>query len=295
MLDLRQTSHYASFMASQGWIVERIEGINYFIKRFPVVGSILKIQRPKKIDFKEIERLSKKYRVFQTILEPNLETTNVGTTTIHSQILAHGFKLSKTPYLPTKTLQIDLIQSEGAIYADLKRNIKTGIRRAKALSEHSDPKGENTLIKEYSTPQELEIFQKAWTKSVNFSRYVPSIETLINLRKSFPHSYSMILASHNIVGSIIGGVIFTRVSHDSVNYMYGFSSKAGRTSLAHAALLYHGILWAKRMGCKVFDFEGIYDERFPNKSWLGFTRFKHSFGGYEAEYPGCYTKLRLWM
>lgn len=52
-------------------------------------------------------------------------------------------------------------------------------------------------------------------------------------------------------------------------------------------------MWAKKRGCKIFDFEGIYDERFPNKSWLGFTHFKKSFGGYEVSYPGTYTKTRL--
>ena len=37
---------------------------------------------------------------------------------------------------------------------------------------------------------------------------------LINLRKSFPDNYSLFLASHNISGSIIGGVLFTRSLHD---------------------------------------------------------------------------------
>jgi lipid II:glycine glycyltransferase (peptidoglycan interpeptide bridge formation enzyme) len=47
------------------------------------------------------------------------------------------------------------------------------------------------------------------------------------------------------------------------------------------------------MGCKIFDFEGIYDSRFPIKSWLGFTHFKKQFGGNEIAYPGCYIKFRL--
>jgi len=50
---------------------------------------------------------------------------------------------------------------------------------------------------------------------------------------------------------------------------------------------------AKKMGCKIFDFEGIYDDRFPLKSWLGFSRFKKSFGGLEVEYPGAYSKFLL--
>ncbi|KKP30162.1 MAG: hypothetical protein UR20_C0056G0005 [Candidatus Woesebacteria bacterium GW2011_GWE2_31_6] len=70
MTDIRQTLEYANYLKSNGWIVERINGINYFIKKLPLLGSILKLQRPKEIDFKIIKKLSKKYGVFQTIIEP---------------------------------------------------------------------------------------------------------------------------------------------------------------------------------------------------------------------------------
>lgn len=283
MVDIHQSPQYANFLSSSGWIIEKICGVNYFIRNLPLFGSILKIQRPKEIYFDEIDRLCQKYHVFQTILEPSLFSTRGDFTTFdHNLLLHHGFRLSKSPYLPSKTLQIDLTKSQKDIEKGFMRNIRTGIKR-----------GEGFLTKSYSTPRELEIFRNAWEDSVKLSRFVPSLQTLINLRKSFPDNYSLFLASHNISGRIIGGVIFTRCLHNSVNYMYGFMSQEGRTSLTHAGLLYQGILWGKEMNCKIFDFEGIYDERFPNKSWLGFTRFKESFGGSEVIYPGCYTKLSL--
>ena len=92
------------------------------------------------------------------------------------------------------------------------------------------------------------------------------LQQLLNLRKSFPGSYSLFLASHNIVGRIIGGVLFTRSLHDFAYYWQAFTNKEGRTSLSQYSLLYQGILWAKKHGCKVFDFEGIYDPRFPIKA-----------------------------
>ncbi len=126
---------------------------------------------------------------------------------------------------------------------------------------------------------------------------MPSLQTLLNLKKSFPQSKSLFLASHNISGRIIGGVIFTTSSHDRSNYItyywQAFTSKEGRTSLSQYSLLWRGILWAKKQGYKIFDFEGIYDTRFPNKSWLGFTHFKRSFGGIEVSYHGCYIKFSL--
>ncbi|KKP47629.1 MAG: Methicillin resistance protein [Candidatus Woesebacteria bacterium GW2011_GWA1_33_30] len=270
MTDIRQSVNYAKYLKSQGWIIERIKNTNYFIRKLPLIGSVLKIQRPKNIDFKTTKKLEKKYRVFQTIIEPNLNLNS-------QKLKANNYKLSKNPYLPSKTLHLDLT-SPFVFKKETRRSIKIG---------------DKLKIVEYSTPKEIEKFYKAWKKSVSFNRYVPNLESLINLKKNFLNNHSIFLASHNKVGNIIGGAIFTRSSHDFVYYWYGFTNKEGRTSLSQYSLLYSGILWARKQGCKIFDFEGIYDDRFPNKSWLGFTHFKKSFGGSEVLYPGCYTKFRL--
>ncbi|HKC04779.1 MAG TPA: hypothetical protein VKC54_02825 [Patescibacteria group bacterium] len=279
MTDIRQSVYYANYLKREGWIVERIEKINYFIKKLSFVGSILKVQRPEKINFDTIDKLARKYRVFQIIIEPKDE--------VQTELLASdGFKLSKNPFLPSKTLQINLTQSEKTIFNHFKKDTRRVITR-----------GEAQNIKVYNSPNEIKIWRKAWKNSVKFDRYVPSLKQLINLRKSFPQNKSLFLASHNIFSRIIGGALFTVSSHERSNYIsyywYGFTNNEGRSTLSQVPLLYQGILWAKRQGCKVFDFEGIYDARFPNKSWLGFTHFKKSFGGNEVLYPGSYTKLRL--
>ncbi len=275
MEDIRQSSKYVDYLKREGWAVERVNSINYFIKKLPLIGAVMKVQRPEKIDFETIDKLAQKYRVFQVIIEPK-DLNN------ESRIMNHGYKLSKSPYLPTKTLRIDLTQSQKAIFSHFKKDARRAIKQ-----------GSDQIIKSYSTPDEIKMWCEAWKKSVNYLRFVPGEKQLINLRKSFPDNYSIFLASHNIYGSIIGGALFTRSSHDIVYYWYGFTNKEGRTSLSQYSLLYQGILWAKKMGCKIFDFEGIYDERFPQKSWFGFTHFKRSFGGYEVKYPGCYTKFRF--
>lgn len=281
MNDIRQSINYANYLKSQGWIVERIDNINYFIKKLPIIGSVLKIQRPKEIRYKDIKILSKKYKTFQIIIEPDLATSTITAKKYHNLLLHYGYKLSKSPFLPTKTIHLDLTKL-------LKFNKET--RRAIR-------KGSSLKIKKCSTPQQIKNFHNEWKKSINFRRFIPSLESLLNLRKNFPNNHSIFLTSHNKVGRIIGGALFTTSSHDASNYItyywYGFTNKEGRTSLSQYSLLYQGILWAKSNGSKVFDFEGIYDDRFPNKSWLGFTHFKKSFGGTEVHYPGCYTKFRL--
>lgn len=279
MIDIRQTESYAKYLRSIGWRVERIAEINYFIKKMPLLGSVLKVQRPEEIRIDTINKLCRKYGVFQTIIEPKNE--------LDAKYLASiGFKLSKSTYLPSKTLQIDLTQNKEDILKHFKKDARYALRKGGALN-----------FKEYSTPEEIKIFREEWKKSVKMSRYVPSAEQLIKLKKSFPQSHSIFLASHNIVSRIIGGVIFTTSSHGSSNrityYWQSFTNSEGRSTLANYPLLYQGILWAKKNGYKIFDFEGVYDPRFPNKDWLGFTHFKRSFGGYEVAYPGCYTRYQL--
>lgn len=295
MIDIRQTQEYANYLKREGWIVERIDGVNYFIRRILIVGSILKIQRPEKLDLALMIRIIRAYKVYQVIVEPKDKK--------QAEILVkNGFRLAKSTYLPSKTLQIDLTQPKEKIFRKFKKDARQAIR--KSYSSHYDSLdslrvggGQGITIRQYSTPNEIKIFRKAWKKSVNLRRWVPGETQLVNLRKSFPQYKSLFLASHNIIGRIIGGAIFTTSSHDRSNYiMYywqAFTNSEGRTSLSQYSLLWYAILWAKKHKYKVFDFEGIYDPRFPNKSWLGFTHFKRSFGGQEVSYPGCFVKFRL--
>lgn len=286
MIDIRQSESYGEYLKSQGWIVERIGNTNYFIKRLPIVGSVLKVQRPSNIDFETIKKIEKRYKVFQTIIEPDLAASVDSFSGIHILLQNSGFKLSKSPFLPTKTIHLDLTRPVDDIFRNFSKDTRYSIR-----------KGEGLIIKEYKSPSDIKIFHNAWKKSVNFNRYVPSLDSLLKIKKSFPQNKSSFLASHNKFGRIIGGALFTSTSHGVSDYItyywYGFTNKEGRTSLSQYSLLHQSILWAKKNGSKIFDFEGIYDDRFPQQSWLGFTHFKGSFGGTEVTYPGCYIKFKL--
>ena len=276
-MDIRQSPQYANYLKSLGWTVERIDNTNYFIKKIPIIGGVLKVQRPKRLNFEVIEQLGKKYRVFQIIVEPDLTGIGSGVSRsikYHNLLLSQGFKLSKSPFLPTKTLQIDLTQTKEKIFNAFKKDARLALRKTKDLG-----------FKIYDLSN-IKEFRKTWKKSVKFNRYVPPLEHLINLRKSFPKNNSLFLASHN------AGAIFIRTK-DIAYYWQAFTNKEGRNQQTQYQVVWKGIHWAKKQGCKIFDFEGIYDSRFPNKSWLGFTHFKKSFDGYEVEYPGCYTKFRF--
>jgi len=271
-MDIRQSLFYANYLRSIGWVVKRIDKTNYFIKHFPIIGSIMKIQRPESLNFKTIDNLSHKHGVFKIIIEP-LDKNAI-------KILENqGYKLSKNPYLPTKTLEINLKQTKKTILFAMNKDTRRAAKR-----------GESLDIREV---KDLTKFRCYWKKSVKRSRFVPPISHLTSFKAAFPPHSTIFLASHNIDAEIISGAIFSRVANGPAYYWQAFSSPIGRTTPSSTSLLYHGILWAKEHGSTVFDFEGIFDPRFPNKSWQGFSHFKRSFGGKEKVYPGTYTKFQF--
>lgn len=263
MKDIRQAPNYAHYMAQIGWQVEKLDKNYIYVKKIPILGAVLKIQRPEKLDIDQIEALKNKYRLFQIIIEPKDEKEV-------SLLKGRGYKLSKAPYLPTKTLELDLTQSQKKIFQNLKKDCRSAILKTNSLNLSTNP--------------DLESFHEFWVKNTPWQRWVPSVRNFRKLKKTFGSS-SLLLASHNMES----GAIFL-LANKKAYYWQAFTGKAGRRSLAQYQIVWQGILWAKKSGAKVFDFEGIYDKRFPLPSWQGFTHFKRSFGGHEVEYPGCFVK-----
>jgi len=271
MIDIRQTPSYAKYLKRIGWIVEESNDIYYFIKKIPLIGSVLKIQRPRQIYLSKIKKLQKKYRTFQTIIEPKDQLGAEYLTSIN-------FRKSKSPYIPTKTLLLDLTQPENKILKQMKKDARRAILKNKKRKIHH-------------YERKIQEFRNAWKKIVKLNHYVPPQKHIEALKKSFKNNcfFPVCLNSSENVSA---GAIF--LLSDKIGYYWqAFTNQEGRGKHMQYKIVWEGIRWAKRKGARIFNFEGIYDPRFPNKKWLGFTHFKKSFGGYEVKYPGTYTKTRV--
>lgn len=266
MADIRQTGKYAKYLKKIGWEVEKAGKNYFFVKSAPLVGSIIKIQRPEEIDIEAIDFIRKKHRAFQFIVEPK-DKNQV------SSIKKHGFKISKSPYLPSKTLHLDLTKPMPMLFGSLKKDARYSLRKTKDLN-----------VYEVERPW---AFRNAWRLATNINRWVPQVSHLLAMKKSFGNDSLFLITPGGESGAIF------LLADKTAYYWQAFSNKRGRRGLFQYKILWSGINWAKDKGAKYFDFEGIYDERFPNKSWHGFTHFKKSFGGYEVEYPGAFIKTTL--
>ncbi len=256
-MDIRQSKNYASYLENTGWIVENIGGVNYFIRKFPLIGNFVKIQRPKKIEIKTIQNLAKKYRAFQILIEPDKNTDY--------QLLITYYRFRKaSPYLPSKTLELDLTQHPDKILKNMRKNTRYSIKHARV---------------NFVFNPELSEFRKSWKKAVGSKRHVPCLKNLNTLKNSFGGNALFLMDQDTSSGAIF------LLSGKMAYYYQAFTDKIGRNNLAQYQIVWQGIVWAKKNKAQTFDFEGIYDARHPINKWAGFTYFKKGFGGKVVAYP----------
>src|SRR4030042_2496890 len=270
--DLRQSGKYADYMKLIGWKVENFDGVYVFIRKI-LFGYIIKTQRPVKLpDVGQLRLLKNKYRLSEVIIEPSNEKDA-------KALLSEGFRKSKTPSLPSKTVHIDLKKTESELLAHMhyktRYNIKHlgsgGIKIRESINIHK--------------------FSNFWQKtSLSWGMFLPEKKFIKAIFDAFGSDARIFLAEKD--GKLLGGILLISTK-DVSYYMYASYSGPGKKLFVPTILTWEAIKYAKNKGKKIFDFEGIYDERFPFKSWQGFSRFKKSFGGKVVEYPRILVKSDL--
>ena len=116
-MDLRQSPYYARFMAGSGWEIKKFSGHFVYLKNFFGL-KFAKMQRFKgTLNFEKLDQFLNANRVIYTVLEPVSGIT-------HTAYTRHRFLLSRAPYLPTKTLIIDLRLTKTKLFQNLSTNLK---------------------------------------------------------------------------------------------------------------------------------------------------------------------------
>jgi lipid II:glycine glycyltransferase (peptidoglycan interpeptide bridge formation enzyme) len=272
MADVRQSPEYAKFIESLGWQVEKLGKDQVFIKKIPLLGSLIKIQRAHSLDFNKIDDLARKHHAFQIIIEPATIPPNIS--------YPSNYRPLKSPCIPTKTLVLDLNKSEQAIFESFSKNKRRDI----LLSERK-----GVVIKE----GEIEDFvnlkkQYLWQK---FIFPIGVKRDLVLLKQAFGSKAKVLLAyldNKPVAGTLL---LF---SGKTAYYWQAAATSRGKKTLAPTALVWESVKRAKKQGFLLFDFEGIADPRYPEQnSWKGFTHFKQGFRGTEITYPQPFFTLAV--
>ena len=281
--DLRQSNEWAEYITRLGWWVEETrkqenKKTKIFVRKLPLVGAVMKIQRPSEIPpIEEIDRIAKKYRALFVKLEPSLQPFN--------HLTIQPFVPDAWPLAPTRTIHLDLTPDEEEIFKNFSKDGRYSVRKAKREgvgigSSKLDP---------LEADKSLETFYdllKSTGKRKRF--YVAPLKDLEAKAETFKNKSALLLAYHNhkpIAGALI-------LFHDDVAYYHHAASNLeGRKLLAPYLVVWEAIKLAKKRGCHTLDLEGVYDQRYKiYKRFRKIGIFKKKFGGEEVEYPGSFIK-----
>lgn len=245
-------------------IKEKISLINYFYLPYGPVFSKHSSPEEKRESFnvflKKIGELGKKENALFLRIEP---------TNSLPKIENFYFKSSLKRIQPQRTLILNLEKSENELLANMHMKTRYNIR----LAQRKEVKIK--ILNDYS-----DIFYRLLEKTKErqgfFSHSEEHYKKIFNLN-SENFKVKMFLAEYQkriIVASIV--IFFgNRVVslHTGSDYEY-------RTLKGADLLRWNAILYGKKMGCKIYDFWGVDEKKFP-----GVTNFKRGFGGEEIEYP----------
>lgn len=275
MIDIRQSLQFADFMHDIGWKVEKIGSIFVYLRKFPFLGYYAKIPRAKlPFSFPKIINFKKSQHIFRLKIAPNIIDTDKEYQTYKEQFLNHGFRVEQSPFNPTTTIKIDLTQNEEEIFQNFVEAKRRGTRRA----------AKNGIIVQESSDIERFI-------NIRKKQYFPigslvAHETRKLWQIFYPKNATLILTYPTDQNNKpLAGILL--LFYDQIAYYwYASSLKLGKKLFAPTLLVWEALKLSKKRGCKIFDFEGICDERFPkaSESWKGFTKFKEGFGGAKITY-----------
>lgn len=180
---------------------------------------------------------------------------------------------------PRFVMQLDISPSEGAILTEMKGKTRYNIR-------YGERKG--VRIKENCTRRDLAIFYQILLETAqrdNFTvRSYPYFELLWDhlvpkgMGKLFMASYQ---------GEYLAGAFLFRLGPIAW-YVYGASSNQQRNLMPNYLLQWAMIKWAKRNGCRIYDFRGVSGDLDPDSPLYGLYRFKTGFSASLVEYLGEY-------
>jgi lipid II:glycine glycyltransferase (peptidoglycan interpeptide bridge formation enzyme) len=212
--------------------------------------------------FEEIEKIAKKEGVMFLRFEPINESI------IHNS----QFIIQKTiDVQPSKTLILDLSQSEDELLKNMHQKTRYNIRLA-------EKKG--VKIVEAGADR----FEKFWQLLVStgdrddFNLHGRDYyRAMLKLENNFVKLFFAEYQGQPLAGSLI--VFFG----DTATYIHGGSSNESREIMAPYGLQWQTIKLAKQAGLKYYDFHGIDETK-----WPGVTRFKMGFGGEVVTYPGTF-------
>ena len=270
--DIRQSAEFASFMSDIGWQTLKLNGQNCYLKKIPLLGFFAKCPRPDSAKIKDdINSLIREKNIFRFKISPFIRINQQNYKSIRDNLLKKGFKIDRDPFNPTTSITLDLKKSEEILFAHMKEAKRRGVRRA-------IKNGIKVFISD-----DISAFIAIRKRQFNPMGFIVEKEMKMLWKNFYPGKATLLMATGN--KKTLAGILL--LFHKKyAYYWYASSLNEGKKLFAPTMLVWEAIREAKKKNCEIFDFEGVYDDRFPkaSKNWRGFTKFKEGFSGRKVIY-----------
>jgi lipid II:glycine glycyltransferase (peptidoglycan interpeptide bridge formation enzyme) len=282
--DARQIPEWAAFMQGIGWKVEKINGVQIFIRKVPFFNhSMIKIQHAAgPFDFQKIDEIAKQNNALFTLLEPLPYNFNL------EEAKKSGYIKSHLKVTHTANELIDLRPDEQTIFNSFSENARRNIKKA----QKNNITIKHIYLKDEKDDTQFKIF---FDLLVNIGKmkkfYIPDYKEMSAKMQAFKQ-ITMLSFAYNAQNEPIA-VVWYAIKDDQIWYLHTGITPEGYNLLANYLLVWEGIKEAKKHNVQLFDFEALYDPRYKSdqKAWIGFTDFKKRFHGEIIEYPGPWIKI----
>ena len=272
-MEIQQSTVYAAYIRSLGWIVEHIDGIQIFIRPYPFIGGLAKMQRSIHLpDPEALKKVLKAHRIRTLVAEPDSRISQKMFSEWCKKIRPF-VRINTDPFIPSKTIRVDVTPDTEKIFHRFSEAKRRGVRRAQ--------KAGITV----SESQDMKNLIRIKNASAGFMGFITTAG-MDKLWQALPEKNKTVLLARDTHQKIVGGIFL--IFWDGVAYYWiAGAVKEGKKQFAPTLLVWEALVAAKKHGMKSFDFVGVWDERIPDKNqeWHGFTKFKEGFGGEALYYP----------
>ena len=277
--DFRQTPQFARFLESKGF-KPIILSNGSVIHEFNLGKlSIIKSFRPNldEKSLQEIQEIADKKTNLVAKFAPNIDFDE-------SLTIKNRYKSINSVMSPTKTLIKDLTQSIDDIYNSFSENtrykINRSIRDKDKIEIIQNPN--NFMIDRFYDNLE---FRQKFKKFETFTR-----KEVKNIKNNFWND-SFLISSFTKDNNLVVSNLYLR-DGDKIIYFAGGLNSENSKSKAGFQMIFEAMKFFKNLGIKVYDFEGLADERDPKNAvqWESFTSFKYKFSKEEIYYPKTIVK-----
>lgn len=293
-MNIHQTEAHGRFLELIGWQVLRHrykETTTYYFLRKILFLPIyfLKIQRLplELIDWKFVEKIKAKNRVVETVIEiDQMDPSPVEM----PELVEKNYVPARDFMLTTKTRMIDLEKSELQLIKAMKPKTRYNIKKSEDNNLIPRIVGLEEVVKNYN------LFEQYYELLKQNARRIG----MLLIPKSWILKQWQAFGKNGFVIEIrkkeeLLAIATFYVSDNTCSYNLNGSTERGRKFFAPSMAVWEGMREGKRRGLKLFDFDGVCDERYPKtqKRFAGFGRFKAGFGGEEVYFPPMYRKNEL--